>query len=212
MQVELINPDTLTPFPTATVGGRLCVAVSAGRRFAIRVTDSRRGGKTEVVLAVDGRDTLSNRDASPDLGGIVFSDTYLCRGFRISEHDVREFVCVELGDGMATAERRGTADSAGLIAAVAYAERGAHALGTHRSDAPRGVTRGVTRGAGTAAGATVHSPVGSMHWIRGDKLEELVIEYDTPSAWSARGIVIPQLNMASPWPGATRAFADPSLL
>lgn len=67
--LTIVNPDTNQLFPSLTVGGRLCVAVVAGRPFAVRV-DCRTYTRVEAVLAVDGRDTLTNRPADPSAGGI----------------------------------------------------------------------------------------------------------------------------------------------
>ena len=101
-------------------------------RFAVRinaVSSTFRGdgghsaARVEHVVAVDGRDTLTNDDASTRAGGIISGPTYVCKGFRTGDDGVREFVCATLGEGTTTAERNGTTGCAGLVSAVAYAER-----------------------------------------------------------------------------------------
>ena len=220
--ITIIDPLTAQLFPSLVVGGRLCVAVVAGSPFAVRVAGSPHS-RTEAVLAVDGRDTLTNRPADPSASGIVFNGTYVCKGFRVSEREVREFVAAAVGAGYTTAERNASAECCGLIAAVVY--------GDGRSNRPAGlesfggpVTRGagVMRGGGAApvmrggsvgaaAGQSVESHVGQTSWTRGGEIWRAVIEYDTLQGWAARGIIIPGISMANPWPGEQR-FAAVSTL
>lgn len=216
-QLHIIDPATSTPFPAIVVGGRLCVAVVAGRPFAARVL-GRAHARSEAVLAVDGRDTLTNKPADPTASGIIFTDSYVCKGFRVSESEVREFVVVPRGFGGTTAERNDSAECCGLIAAVVYGEGGRGYNPGFESFSGRGVTRGGGednyRGGGSvgaAAGQAVQSRVGQTSWTRGSELWRAVIEYDTREGWAARGIVIPGLSTANPWPGEQRFAATSSL-
>lgn len=152
MHVSLIDPVSQVAFPHLQHGGRWCYAVPAGVRFAVRinaVSSTFRGdgghsaARVEHVVAVDGRDTLTNDDASTRAGGIISSPTYVCKGFRIGDDGVREFVCATLGEGTTTAERNGTASCAGLVSAVAYAER--------QRPRPDPVPMSIFRGAGGGA-------------------------------------------------------------
>ena len=167
------------------------------------------------MLAVDGRDTLTNKAADPSASGIVFSGAYICKGFRINESEVREFVVTALGQGLTTTERNNTAQCAGLIAAVVYSD------GRTRIDRPEMLSFGgpdirpdrLMRGGsvGVAAGQAVQSRVGSTTWTRGSELWRAVVEYDTREGWAARGINIPGISTANPWPGEQR-FATPESL
>ena len=215
--ITIIDPLTAQLFPSLVVGGRLCVAVVAGSPFAVRVAGSPHS-RTEAVLAVDGRDTLTNRPADPSASGIIFTGQYVCRGFRVSESEVREFIAAELGHGMTTAERNDSAQCSGLVAAVLYGEgrvmHQSHTLGAGPVTRGGGVTRGegVSRGSvGAAAGQAVESRVGSTSWTRGGEIWRAVIEYDTLQGWAARAIIIPGISMANPWPGEQR-FAAVSTL
>lgn len=228
--LTIIDPTTKTPFPSTIVAGRTCYAVPEGARFAVVVDPTNSYSRREVVLAVDGRDTLTNRNASPDLPGIVVVGRYVCAGFRISEQGVCEFVCSALGQGHTTAERNGTPSCAGLIAAVVYreAQREVYRGGgpgpmSYGGGVMRGATRGggdyldeptrsaapVSRGSvGAAAGQFVESRVGTTSWTRdASSGQAAVIEYDTFEGWAARGVIIPRVNMANPWPGQAPRFA-----
>ena len=221
--LTILDPITSQLFPSLVVGGRLCVAVVAGQPFAIKVA-GHSYSRTEAVLAVDGRDTLTNRPADPSASGIIFNGAYVCKGFRVSETEVREFVAAQLGQGLTTAERDNTAQCSGLIAAVVYSEGQVMRSSTLESfggpvTRSGGVMRGggdglesLSRGSvGAAAGQSVESRVGSTSWTRGREMWRALIEYDTREGWAARTIIIPGLSMANPWPGEQR-FAAASTL
>lgn len=235
--INIVDPATRQKcaYPSIIHAGRLCVAIPAGNRFAVSshleangdITSSR----VEWVVSVDGRDTLTNKPASRSLEGMISGRRYTCEGFRVSSSEVREFVCVNLGDGATTAERNGTTSSAGLVAVAAFSERrnrerevlrGGHSSGGYKIGGPTrggGTTRGgdgpATRGAvlcsasagptaGAAAGASVTSIVGTTTWERGPALGVAIVEYDTPEGWAARGVSFePQapLPTRNPWPG-----------
>lgn len=124
MKIEIINPITQQPYPSTVASGRTFFLVEAGQEFYVRVS-SGRYGRQEYVVAVDGRDTLTNEDATLERSGIIVSDStpYLCKGFRVSASDVRTFTAVHLGQGATTAERNGTANMAGLVFAACYSEQ-----------------------------------------------------------------------------------------
>lgn len=212
-QLTILDPISNQLFPSLVVSGRLCVAVVAGRPFAVRIAGPSHG-RAEAVLAVDGRDTLTNKAADPSASGIVFTGTYVCKGFRVSDSEVREFVVTALGQGLTTTERNNTAQCAGLIAAVVYSDgRRSPEMMAFAGPMSGGPTRGVSRGSsvGAAAGQAVESRVGSTAWTRGSELWRAVVEYDTREGWAARGISIPGVSMANPWPGEQR-FATPESL
>lgn len=233
--IRIIDPaaPSASGYPSTIHAGRLCVAIPAGNRFAVSshleangdITSSR----VEWVVSVDGRDTLTNKPASRSLEGMISGRRYTCEGFRVSSSEVREFVCVNLGDGATTAERNGTTSSAGLVAVAAFAERRVERT-IYRGGGVRGMTLGgpPMRGgvvtcsagptAGAAAGASVTSIVGTMTWERGPALGAVVIEYDTPEGWALRGVSFERpapLPERNPWPGEIPApthFADPQTL
>lgn len=234
--INIVDPATRQkcPYPSAIHAGRLCVAIPAGNRFAVSshleangdITSSR----VEWVVSVDGRDTLTNKPASRSLEGMISGRRYTCEGFRVSSSEVREFVCVSLGDNATTAERNGTTSSAGLVAVAAFGERRAERTIYRGGGGVRGMTLGgsPTRGgvvtcsagptAGAAAGASVTSIVGTTTWERGPALGAVVVEYDTPEGWAARGVSFKRpvpLPERNPWPGEIPApthFADPQTL
>ena len=235
--IRIIDPaaPSASGYPSTIHAGRLCVAIPAGNRFAVSSHLEASGditrSRVEGVVSVGGRDTLTSRPASRSLEGMVSGRRYTCEGFRVSSSEVREFVCVNLGDGATTAERNGTAGSAGLVAVAAFGERR-----NRERDVPRGGggVRGMTLGgsptrggvvtcsagptAGAAAGASVTSIVGTTTWERGPALGAVVVEYDTPEGWAARGVSFKRpvpLPERNPWPGEIPApthFADPQTL
>ncbi len=121
VRITIVDPASGRPFPHIAHGGRTCFAVPAGAEFVVRSEVTGAGSRVEHVVAVDGRDSLTNDPASPHLPGMVSGSTYACRGFRTGPDAVRAFTCVSLGAGATTAERGGTAGHAGLAAVVAYA-------------------------------------------------------------------------------------------
>lgn len=209
--ISIIDPNTNASFAHALVGSRQCYAVPHGRAFAVRV-DGLAHVRQEAVISVDGRDVLTNTPASTSAGGVVFSGSYVCNGFQISASEARQFVHMPSGHGYLTAERAGSSEAVGVIAAAVYSEQ--H-RGRHELLVSRGVTRGsggqsVTRG-GTMAGAEVSAPLGTTTFVRGD-LALCTVEYDTFDGWAARGIVIPRLSEANPWPGSAPRFASSNSL
>lgn len=225
--ITLIDPHTRLPFPSVTVGGRTCFAIPFNQAFAVKVAappDLHRIGRgppsanmpTEAVIAVDGRDTLSNQPASPSLPGVIIRGEYTCPGFQIGQASAASFVHAPKGLGLTTAERNGTPDACGLVAAVLYARRVDYGRVTRGGGDM--VARGVTRGAGgqslggAMAGEHVTNNLGTTSWERGEKVAEEVIEYDTREGWAARGVIIPETSTANPWPGVSPRFANPASL
>ncbi len=215
--LSIINLATGVVFPSTIVNGRKCFAVPFHAAFAIRVDSA---SEAEVVIAVDGRDTLSNQPANPALPGVIIHNGYTCPGFQTSNGTAASFVHMPKGAGLTTAERNGSADSCGLVAAVLYAREETRAYMREVSTSMhtmRGgglesvVTRGMSSG-GAMAGADVGNHLGQTQWTRGRKFGEDVVEYDTREGWLARGVVIPDINMSTPWPGGAPQFAARSSL
>ena len=212
--LSIINPSTGAAFPSTSVNGRVCFAVPFHTTFAVHVKTLSEG---EVVIAVDGRDTLSNQPANPALPGVIIHNGYTCPGFQTSNGTAASFVHMPKGAGLTTAERNGSADSCGLVAAVLYARDEPQ---YRVMEASHRITRGggaggqmVSRSSGGAmAGADVGNRLGQTQWTRGRKFGEDVVEYDTREGWLARGVVIPDINTSTPWPGAAPQFAARSLL
>lgn len=257
MILEIVNPETGVPYPSIQHGGRLCVAIPEGEKFAPRAAAQERG-RHQIVLAVDGRDTLDNEPASSEADGVVVDGVYTCKGFRISDDEVRSFVCGKLGNDVTTTERNGTVGYAGLVAVAIYREKhrhvmramsgvasAVHAVGglfpTYTpqvlprptftlGDAPGGMqvtcaatpatvqpeprvmrSRASAPTAGAIAGEVVADRVGRTKWERGDLLGTLVVEYDTPDGWTARGISFERLARAA-WPADAAKHCDPQRL
>lgn len=122
MKLEIIDPETNVAYPSIEHGGRVCYAISAGHKFAGR-SDPGESGRHEHVMAVDGRDTLNNEPGSATAKGVVTSGRYTCKGIRISDTEVRGFVCGVLGDGVTTAERNDSTSSAGMVSVAIYREK-----------------------------------------------------------------------------------------
>jgi len=210
--LSIINLATGVAFPSTSINGRICFAVPFHCAFAVHVKTLT---EAEVVIAVDGRDTLSNQPANPALPGVIIRSAYTCPGFQTSNGTAASFVHMPKGDGLTTAERNGSADSCGLVAAVLYARQELYmreASMTFDSHTMRGgVTRGMSSG-GAMAGADVSNRLGQTQWTRGRKFGEDVVEYDTREGWMSRGVVIPDINTSTPWPGAVPQFAARSSL
>lgn len=232
MKIEIINPTTQQPYPSTVASGRTFYLVEAGQEFYVRVSSSRYipGRRQEYVVAVDGRDTLTNEDATLERSGIVVDGPhYLCMGFRVSASDIRTFTAVRLGQGATTAERNGTANMAGLVFAACYSERsriqarnvydggGYRGGGVMRGDITRGVhadaageDEPLSFGVGAAAGRQQASHVGQTQWNRdASTCISDAVEYGDRASLAARGIVFPQLNPN--WP-LRQAFANPATL
>lgn len=222
--ITLIDPSTRAPFPSTMVGGRACFAIPFNQAFAVKVAAPPDLARTErgipsmdypveAVIAVDGRDTLSNHPASPGLPGVIIRGEYTCPGFQIGQASAASFVHAPRGLGLTTAERNGTPDACGLVAAVLYRPRA-----VERYLGSASLRGGVTRGAGgmsaggAMAGERVANNLGTTSWERGDLLAEEIVEYDTREGWAARGVIIPATSTANPWPGAAPRFANPSTL
>jgi hypothetical protein len=211
--ISLIDPQTHQPFMSATAGDRVCYAIPHGRAFAVCVKGNHR--RQEAVISVDGRNVLDNTPASPTSSGVLFTGQYICKGFQTSNSGARSFVHMPSGSGLLTAERAGAVDAVGVVAVATYQEEGrrssADYLESHGGPVLRGVTRGTPRG-GAMAGAEVSAPLGQTSWTRsGQPPEVMVVEYDTFEGWAARGVAIPRLSDANPWPGASGPrFADPN--
>lgn len=118
--LSLVDPDTRKPFPSVVASGRRCYAIPEGAPFAVLVDLGAR--RAEVVVSVDGRDALSNREARRDLPGVLASGSYLCKGWQVSKGEARAFVCAPSGYGLTTAERSaGEATACGLVACAVWA-------------------------------------------------------------------------------------------
>jgi len=213
--LSITNLATGVAFPSTIVNGRKCFAVPFHAAFAIRVEAV---SEVEAVIAVDGRDTLSNAPASPALPGVIIRSAYTCPGFQTSNGTAASFVHMPKGAGLTTAERNGSADSCGLVAAVLYARDEPQ---YRVMEASHRVTRGGGLGlhaersmssGGAMAGVDVSNRLGETQWARGHKLGEDVVEYDTREGWLARGVVIPGINTSTPWPGAAPQYATRSSL
>lgn len=234
MKVQIINPITNQPYPSMVAAGRPFFLVEAGQEFYVLV-DAGRHGRQEYVVAVDGRDTLTNEDATLDRSGIISDASYLCKGFRVSASEVRTFTAVALGRGMTTAEKNGTAGMAGLVFAACYAEKRDLRMRMPARNYDGGGGRGLLRsagldddlslersigsedpvsfGVGAAAGRQQTSQVGQTHWTRdASTLITEAVEYGDRESLAARGIVFPKLNPNWPLPSTRQAFADPNKL
>lgn len=216
--ISLVTMDGASrPFPFVQLPGRICYAIPYGAQFGVRVNTDM---EVEVVIAVDGRDTQTNKPASQELGGVVIRGPYVCPGFQTSSLGAASFVHVPKGRGLTTSERNGTEDACGLVAVAFFEAARRDFLRSARSNdahVMRGVepTRGGTRGmssGGAMAGEQVANPLGQIEWRRGSKIAEGIAEYDTREGWIARGLMIPDLNESSAWPGAAPRFAPTSTL
>lgn len=220
--LTIVDPKTLVPFLSTIALGRQCFALEYGQAFALRITapGTFRAGRHEVVLSVDGRDVLTNQPSSPDLGGVVFSGEYVCRGFQVSAQEARPFVFVQGGQGLTTAERNGTESRCGVVAAALYDEDH-HARPDYARPVMRGgddrPTRGVTRGSGGAMAG--HTPVSAPLTVMGGptfhrnarSLVAAIVEYDTLESWARRGVTFQRIHTGNPW-GQPGTFSPPDSL
>ena len=208
MHIELIDPKTHQPFESTVAGGRTFFLLTPGQQFFIRVVakDSRRH---EFVLALDGRDTLTNLPAtSLEQSGIISERVYICRGWRVSDLEVCAFIAAPLGAGLTTAERNGSIDMAGLIFAAVYDELAPLRAGQYLGGRDIALRGG--GGLGTAAGQQITDQLGTTSWTRSSAFEVQAIEYGDREHLAARGIVFPRLHPG--WPLAGTRFAHPSTL
>lgn len=219
--IEIIHPSLRIPFSSVTLAsGRRCFAAEAGQEYAIRVRvetgiEAAFCGldrRVEAVISVDGRDVVTNEDASPERSGYLLDVELIVEGFRVSGTAVRRFVITEFGFGRTTAERNGTTAAVGLIACAIHtgARPNGGSMLRSASRSSERVTRG---GVGTGAGAEVNSPVEQVEFRRSGQAPTIeVIEYDTYDGWAQRGVMIPRISLANPWPGHRTGFADPNRL
>lgn len=219
--IEIIDPNTMQPFPSVLQGTTRCFGLPFDSTFAVRCNaPGTHYGRVEYVISVDGRDTQTNQPSSPSLSGVVSDRAYTCPGFQVGPNGACSFVFKPKGTNATTAERNGTADLCGVAAVAMYSEL----VPTRRSpasyapglEATRGVTRGdpvvaagllMRGGGGAAAGPEVTHRLSETPWARGVLIGQEVAEYDTIENWARRGVFIPQIRSGSPWGAPETRFA-----
>lgn len=202
--IEIINPNTMQPFPSVLQGTTRCFGLPFNAAFAVRCNaPANHYGRVEFVISVDGRDTLTNAPSSPNLGGVVSDRAYVCPGFQVGPTGACSFVFVPKGNNATTAERNDTADLCGVVVVAMYAERQMVAMRrevSYTRGEPLHSFGGPTRGSGgAAAGQEVTNRLGEVAWTRGGLISQEIAEYDTIENWARRGILIPQVHSSSPW-------------
>lgn len=205
--IEIINPNTMQPFPSVLQGTTRCFGLPFNAAFAVRCSaPANHYGRVEFVISVDGRDTLTNAPSSPNLGGVVSDRSYVCPGFQVGPAGACSFVFVPKGNNATTAERNDTANLCGVVVVAMFAERQMVAMRQPLSSLE---SFGPTRSSGgAAAGHEVTNRLGEVAWTRGGVISEEVAEYDTVENWARRGVLIPQVHASSPWGASEARYAS----
>jgi hypothetical protein len=217
--IEIIDPNTMQPFPSVLQGTTRCFGLPFDSTFAVRCNaPGTHYGRVEYVISVDGRDTQTNQPSSPSLSGVVSDRAYTCPGFQVGPNGACSFVFKPKGTNATTAERNGTADLCGVAVVAMYSElvptrmrREPMSYGPSPEVSMYKLAGGsllATRGSGgAAAGPEVTHRLSETPWARGVLIGQEVAEYDTIENWARRGVFIPQIRSGSPWGAPETRFA-----
>lgn len=171
-----------------------------GEPYSLRLTN-RTGQRVMVVLAVDGINVLSGKNAAarPWDGGYVLGpwETAEVPGWRKSMHEVAQFYFTRPSNSYAG--QTGRRGQVGVIGAAVFEEafvqprvydRAAQPMGAPAPAGAPAMERQSSRSAGTGHGVSEWSPVDATSFrARSNTPRETIrIDYDTPEGLEARGI------------------------
>jgi hypothetical protein len=184
--------------------GTLFVEAVIGAEYSVGVTNMA-GGRVEVLLAVDGRNT--QKDEPADLRnsrGLVVTGGNVFRGWRRNHHSVNAFVFADPARSI-SAQATGDPSNVGVIGVAVYRERqqaipllGSTALGYGRDTFGPKMERSSV---GTGMGRPMDDHVGMTTFTRVGDPTILVIRYDVREALSRMRLLEPPA-----FPGGTDAF------
>lgn len=122
VDIDLIDRDDGQWLPEYTHHGRLYVQGTPGHRYGVRLTNTT-GERVLVVLAVDGVNAVSGKNAHPSQTGYVLApwQSTEINGWRKSLDDVAQFYFTDLPDSYAA--RTGRPDNVGVIGIAVFRER-----------------------------------------------------------------------------------------
>lgn len=113
-------------YPHYEASGRRIVIGEAGQSYGIRL-ENRTKKRLEVVLSVDGINTMSGKTASPSQRGYVLEpkETYEVEGYQKNQNTVRVFQFGRVADSVAAT--KGGANNVGVIGMAVFEEDEARA-------------------------------------------------------------------------------------
>ncbi len=113
-------------YPHYEASGRRIVIGEAGQSYGIRL-ENRSKKRLEVVLSVDGINTMSGKTASPSQRGYVLEpkETYEVEGYQKNKNTVRVFQFGRVADSVAAT--KGGANNVGVIGMAVFEEDEARA-------------------------------------------------------------------------------------
>lgn len=203
------------------------LAGEPGAAYAVRVRNLT-SGRIEVLLSVDGRNTLKDEDAGFGNAGMVIPEyeAYSFPGWRLDSEGARDFLFGAIGDSVAA--QAGDASNAGVIGIAAWQEKIRIPLGNSwnlpdyeyrqsirgyatdvfysssrgmpviASIPVAGAAAGMDAGMGTGIGGYRTDKVGITTFQRGEGPDIAVIRYASYESLKRAGIIQPD-----PFPAKT---------
>lgn len=218
VEVRVIDRASSQSLPLHRWRSMQFVAGELGSPYSLRLTN-RTGQRVMVVLAVDGINVLSGKNAAarPSDGGYVLGpwESADVAGWRKSMNQVAQFYFTRPGNSYAG--QTGRRGQVGVIGAAVFQEYARPPITIHRSEdaagmpaptAPAMEKQQSARSAGTGHGRNEWSPVEATHFqARSSSPSETIrIDYDTPEGLMRRGI---RLDQSYPRLGRDRPQAFP---
>lgn len=225
------------PLRTYAHGAETWVLGALGQRYGVRV-DNPTAQRVEVVVTVDGRDTINGAPGSLSARGYIVEPYghVVVDGFRTSSHGVAAFRFTTPGDSYAG--RVGGGANIGVIGVAVFPERARQVVARPAPLSPwieDGRRRGAAKaeqesvadsagadaprqppGLGTQYGEHRHSPTVEVQFERAssEPAAVLAIYYDDHGGLARRGIVAPPYQVQprdpAPFPGTSdRRFTPP---
>jgi hypothetical protein len=205
VELQVVDRASYQSLPLYRWRSMQFVAGELGSPYSLRLTN-KTGQRVMVVLAVDGINVLSGKNAAahPSDGGYVLGpwETAEVAGWRKSMNQVAQFYFTRPGNSYAG--QTGRRGQVGVIGAAVFQEayvrppvtiqRSEDAAGMPAPSAPAMEKQQSSRSAGTGHGRNEWSPVQSTHFraISNTPVETIRIDYDTPDGLVSRGIRLEQ--------------------
>lgn len=201
VEVSVIDRQRSQPLPFYNWRSMQFVPGEIGAPYSIRLTNQT-GQRVMVVLAVDGVNVLSGRNASarPSDGGYVLGpwETTDVSGWRKSMNQVAQFYFTRPSNSYAG--QTGRSGQVGVIGAAIFQEQytrpriydkqDSRAMRDEAAGTSSAMESQSSRSAGTGHGRNEWAPVETTRFVArsNSPAETIRIDYDTPQGLMARGI------------------------
>lgn len=215
VEVSVIDRQRSQPLPFYSWRSMQFVPGELGAPYSIRLSNQT-GQRVMVVLAVDGVNVLSGRNAAarPSDGGYVLDpwETADISGWRKSMNQVAQFYFTRPSNSYAGQTGRG--GQVGVIGAAVFQEQYLRPRRYDNQDyrvmrdapanSPSAMESQSSRSAGTGHGRNEWAPVEATRFVARSNTpaETIRIDYDTPQGLMARGIRLDGRNPRYDYPPA----------